>query len=116
MLVKRKTFIIASAALMAVAVPGVLLADNNPTQSMQQNGQNNQGSQSDRDQQNEKVSGTVQSYHDVNVDGATHFRVRVKESNGQTKSVDLGECARCSDLVDNLEQGDQITAWSVSED
>jgi hypothetical protein len=115
MLVKRKTFIIASAALMAVAVPGVLLADNNPTQSMQQNGQNNQGSQSDRDQQNEKVSGTVQSYHDVNVDGATHFRVRVKESNGQTKSVDLGECARCSDLVDNLEQGDQITAYGQSQ-
>jgi hypothetical protein len=101
MLVNRKAFVIASAALMAVALPRAVHADNNENQPAQQQSQ---------DQQNANVAGTIQSYRDVNVDGSEHFRVRVKESDGQTKSVDLGNCDRCSDLIDNLEQGDQFTA------
>jgi hypothetical protein len=104
MSVNRKAFVILSSALMAVAVPcvvpGVVRADDHAVQSAQQS----------QDQQNAKVAGTIESYHNVNVDGSEHFRVRVKESNEQTKSVDLGESDRCKDLIDNLEQGDQITA------
>jgi hypothetical protein len=105
MSVNRKAIVIASAALMAVTLPSAVRADDNGTQPLQQ-----QQKQESQDQQNAKVAGTVQSYRDVNVDGSEHFRVRVKESDGQTKSVDLGDCNRCSDLIDHLEQGDQITA------
>jgi hypothetical protein len=105
MSVHRKAFVIVSSALLAVSLPSVLRADNNPTTPPQQQNQNSQA------RQNATVTGTVQSYRDVNLDGNQHFRVRVKESDGQTKSVDLGSCDRCGDLIDNLEQGDQITAY-----
>jgi len=101
MSVNRKAFLIASSALMALALPAALRADDNAAQPQHQ--------------QNASVAGVVQSYRDVNVDGEQHFRVRVKESNGQTKSVDLGNCDRCSDLIDNLEQGDQITAYGQAQ-
>jgi hypothetical protein len=113
---------------MAVALPSALRADNNHTQPPPQQNQESQASdeseshplsseksQKPQDRQKATIAGIVQSYRNVNLDGNEHFRVRVKESDGQTKSVDLGNCDQCSDLIDNLEQGDQITAYGQTQ-
>jgi hypothetical protein len=51
----------------------------------------------------------VQSYREVNVNGARHFRIRLETQNGNTQSVGLGPSSQSQRLIDNIEEGEHIS-------
>ena len=70
-------------------------------------------SQAQRDRN--ALSGTIQSYREVAVNGTQHFRIRLQTQNGNTQSVDLGPLSQNQRLVDSLEQGDHISVQGRTE-
>lgn len=126
----RTHYLLTTAAALALAMPAALYAgetDSNTSDNQQQteqrydhSGPAQQANDQEQSQQNEqqssndngnnRVSGTVLSYREINLDGTKHFRARLQGSNGGTvETVDFGPSRQISDLIDNIEQGDHIS-------
>lgn len=119
----RTRYLILSAAIVGLALPTALLANDssdargNQEQSQQQlgssdnaneNGQQNQGSQASENGPMQ-FTGTVQNYRQIDENGTPEFRIRLQTAEGGLKTIDLGAPKDNQDLIDNIEQGDHIS-------
>jgi hypothetical protein len=109
----RFAYLLASAALLVLALPQALWATN--PQSGQQNQQQRQqdeqqatSSNAQDEQQTDTLNGQVLTYREVNINGTTHFRARVQTGKDSVESVDFGPSDRNQDLINSVEQGDHV--------